>query len=195
MKHLGWKSLIAVTLLLVIGALVYTGVQTQAQGPKSFDLGEAILQVEKLDYYHGNEVVPDTFTVFITIVNKAGRDVSFQPTGELTFRGQSGKEYLIPNVYPGKLAPLNLKFLRGQHERFQEYLKRGWVKAHQLRPPGEYAYGFGTQIDRGEKITALIYRNGGVTKELDINDMGANIHPYPTEVTEEQKIIEQEKQL
>ena len=64
-----------------------------------------------------------------------------------------------------------------------------------MRPPGEYAIGIGTEIDRGEKITALIYRNGDVTKELDISNMGANIHPYPTEVTEEQKIIEAEKQL
>jgi len=196
MKHFGRKSLIALTLLLVISAVVYTGVQTQAQGPKSFDLGEAILQVEKLDYYLGNDVVPDILMVECTLVNKAGRDVPFQPEGEITFRGQSGKEYLFPNLHPDKFVPYNLERLRGLHGELQELHKKGLVKADHLRPPGEYAIGIGTEIDRGEKITALIYRNGEVTKELDISDMGANIHPYPTELVEkEKKIIEAEKQL
>ena len=105
-KNFGRKSLIALTLLLVVGTLVYTGVQTQAQGPKSSDLGNAILQVEKLDYYLGNEVVPDTFTVFITLFNKAGRDVPFQPEGEITFRGQSGKEVFNSQLAPGQICPL-----------------------------------------------------------------------------------------
>jgi|GEM_PF-2116499 len=196
MKHLGWKSLVAATLLLVISAVTYANAQTQNQGSKSFDLGEAVLQVEKLDYYHGNEVVPDVFTVDFLLINKAGRNEPFQPEGELTFRGQSGKEFLIPNMHPDKLVPFNFKRLGRQHAEFQELYKRGLVKAHHLRPPGEYTFCLGAEIDKGEKIIALIYRNGDVTKELDISDMGANTHSFPTEeFIEEQKIIEAEKQL
>ena len=131
-----------------------------------------------------------------TLVNKAGRDVPFQPEGEITLRGQSGKEYLFPNLHPDKFVPYNLERLGGLHGELQELHKKGLVKAHHLRPPGEYAIGIGSEIDRGEKITTLIYRNGDVTKELDISDMGANTHSFPTEeFIEEQKIIEVEKQL
>lgn len=114
--------------------------------------------MENLNYYHRNEVVPDVFTVDFLLINKAGRDVPFQPEGELTFREQSGKEYLILNVCPGKFAPLNLKSLRGQHEEFQELIKKDGLRritcGRQVNIPL-----FWCGIDRGHKITALIYRN------------------------------------
>ncbi len=62
----------------------------------------------------------------------------------------------------------------------REFVKKGLAKDYHVLPVGKYRLGFGTEIDRDDRIVAMIYRNGDVTKTLPLDDIEPIINPRRT---------------
>lgn len=184
MYKFGLKKVSVLITLTMIAIVSFVAI-SQATGPKQFDIGDAVLQIDKVEYFLSpayNKSAPDIVQVEATLLNKAGDKVAFEPAGELYFVGESGKEYFVQEAGDSKKStPFDLKqFLKGQHERMREYVNKGFAKEEHILPPGVYKWGFGTQIDRNDKIKALVYKNGDFTKTLLINDIAPVEHERPT---------------
>lgn len=170
---------ILIVAILAIAAGFY-GLKAQAQEEPKVDLGNVILQVDQVEYYlapaYNNAA--DNVHILFELTNKAGKDVALEPVGQLTLKGISGKEYPKDGIDKNQ-DYFDLGILSLQNENTQKLINLGKAKVEDILPDGLYRWGYCVPIDRGDKITSIIYRNGSEMKELDISTYKAVTHERP----------------
>lgn len=175
-----WLIPIIIVAILAVAAGFY-GLKAQTQETPKVDLGNAILQVDQVEYYlapaYNNAA--DNVQILFELTKKEGKDVAFEPVGQLTLKGASGKEY--PKDCTDKNQDyFDLGILSFQKKNTQTIINLGKAKAADVLPDGLYRWGYCVAIDRGDKITSVIYRNNSDMKELDISTFKAGIHERPS---------------
>jgi hypothetical protein len=176
-----WLIPILIVAILAVAAAGFYGIKAQAQEEPKVDLGNAILQVDQVEYYlaptYNNAA--DNVHILFELTNKAGKDVALEPVGQLTLKGASGKEY--PKDFINKNQDyFDLGILSFQNEHTQKLVNLGKAKAEDILPDGLYRWSYCVSIDRGDKITSIIYRNGSEVKELDISIFKVITHERPS---------------
>jgi len=189
--------LILATAVLITG-IAYYGVSTQAQDSPKLDLGDITMQVDRVEYYLAPTYndLPDIVMINAQLYNNAGKDIKINPTGELILVGASGKEYLMPSNQPGEiLAPFDLQRLQYLNQDTKKLIDMGKATADELLPDGLFRWGFGTQIDREDRIVAVLYKNGSDEKKLDISQFETVVHERKTELGEEDFEVQKDREL
>ncbi len=183
---------------VLITGIAYYGVNTQAQDPPKLDLGKMILQVDRVEYYLAPTYndLPDIVMINAQLYNNAGKDIKINPTGELILVGASGKEYLMPSSQPGEiLAPFDLKKLQSLNQDTKKLIDMGLATTDELLPAGLFRWGFGTQIDREDRIVAVLYKSGSDVKKLDISQFETVVHERKAELGEEDFEVQKDWEL
>jgi hypothetical protein len=189
--------LILATAVLITG-IAYYGVSTQAQDSPKLDLGDMTLQINKVEYALAPAYndLPDNVEVFIELYNNEGKDVACKPTGELVFLASNGKQYPTPDgEYGEEISSFNLQQLQYLNQDTQKLIDMGKATADELLPDGLFRCGFSTPIERGDKITAVLFKNGSDVKKLDISQVETVVHERKTELGEEDFEVQKDREL
>ncbi|CFW97871.1 Uncharacterized [Syntrophomonas zehnderi OL-4] len=197
-KRISRMPIFILVIAVLVTGIAYYGVSTQAQDPPKLNLGKMTLQVDRVEYYPAPAYndLPDIVMINAQLYNNAGKDIKIDPTGELILIGAGGKEYLMPSNKPGEiLAPFDLQRLQYLHQDTQKLIDMGLATTDELLPVGLLRWGFGTQIDREDRITAILYRNGNDVKKLDISQVKTVVHERKTELGEEDFVVQRDREL
>ncbi|CFW97842.1 Uncharacterized [Syntrophomonas zehnderi OL-4] len=191
--------------ILVIAVLVtgiaYYGVSTQAQDPPKLDLGDMTLQINKVEYALApayNDAL-DNVEIFVGLYNNKGMDVACKPAGELYLISSSGKQYPTPEIAINEkinlFNPYDLQILQYLNQDTQKLIDMGKATADELLPAGLFRCGFVYSIERGDKIIAVLYKNGDIVKKLDISQVKTVVHERKTELGEEDYVVQRDREL